>query len=99
MIILHTANLDVFKYKELDDRIVVIHQENKGLSSARNAGLKKAKGSLIGFVDGDDYIDVNMYQKLKENIDVEIIDELLMKLLQAPIEKERFKKEHCISAR
>ena len=38
-------------------------------------------------------------QKLKENIDVEIIDELLMKLLQAPIEKERFKQEHCISAR
>ena len=38
-------------------------------------------------------------QKLKENIDVEIIDELLMKLLQAPIEEERFKKEHCLSAR
>ena len=41
-----------------------------------------------------------IYKRLeKENIDVEIIDELLMKLLQAPIEKERFKKEHCISAR
>ena len=38
-------------------------------------------------------------QKIKENVDVEIIDELLMRLLQAPIEKERFKKEHCISAR
>ena len=38
-------------------------------------------------------------QKLKENIDVEIIDELLMKLLQAPIEKEKFKKEHCVGAR
>ena len=38
-------------------------------------------------------------QKIKENIDVEIIDELLMRLLQAPIEKEKFKKEHCISAR
>ena len=38
-------------------------------------------------------------QKIKENIDVEIIDELLMRLIQDPIEKERFKKEHCISAR
>ena len=38
-------------------------------------------------------------QKIKENIDVEIIDELLMRLLQAPIEKGKFKKEHCISAR
>ena len=38
-------------------------------------------------------------QKIKENIDVEIIDELLMRLLQAPIEKEKFKKEHCVDAR
>ena len=38
-------------------------------------------------------------QKIKENIDVEIIDELLMRLLQAPIEKEKFKKEHCVGAR
>ena len=56
-------------YKELDERVVVIHKENGGLSSARNAGLKKAKGDLIGFVDGDDYIDVTMYEKLKENMD------------------------------
>ena len=34
-----------------------------------------------------------LVEKIKENIDVEIIDELLMRLLQAPIEKERFKKE------
>ena len=32
-------------------------------------------------------------QKIKENIDVEIIDELLMRLLQAPIEKEKFKQK------
>lgn len=38
-------------------------------------------------------------QKIKENIDVEIIDELLMRILQSPIEKEKIKKEHFISAR
>ena len=38
-------------------------------------------------------------QKIKENIDVEIIDELLMRLLQDPIEKEKFKKKHCVGAR
>ena len=38
-------------------------------------------------------------QKIKENIDVEIIDELIMRFLQAPIEKEKFKKEHCVGAR
>ena len=49
---------------EKDKRIVVIHKENGGLSSARNAGLDIAKGEYIGFVDGDDYISENMYETL-----------------------------------
>lgn len=47
-----------------DDRIVVIHKENGGLSSARNAGIDVARGDLIGFVDSDDYIDPEMYEKM-----------------------------------
>lgn len=42
-----------------DNRIVVIHKENGGVSSARNAGLKVAKGEYVTFVDGDDWVDVN----------------------------------------
>lgn len=57
------------KYKEKDSRIIVIHKENGGLSSARNAGLEVAKGTLIGFVDSDDYIASDMYEKLKANMD------------------------------
>lgn len=41
-------------YMEKDDRIVVIHEENKGVSGARNTGLKRAKGDYIMFVDSDD---------------------------------------------
>lgn len=44
-------------YKELDDRIIVIHKQNGGLGSARNAGIKVANGNYIGFVDSDDWID------------------------------------------
>lgn len=44
------------KYKELDDRIKVIHKENGGLSDARNVGLNEAKGEYITFVDSDDYL-------------------------------------------
>lgn len=44
-----------------DDRIIVLHKENGGLADARNAGLSAAKGSFIGFVDGDDWIDADMY--------------------------------------
>lgn len=47
-----------------DERIHVIHKENGGLSSARNAGLKAAKGDYIGFVDSDDWISSDMYEIL-----------------------------------
>lgn len=51
-------------YAEKDSRIVVIHQVNKGVSAARNAGLRIAKGKYVGFVDPDDYISPDMYKKL-----------------------------------
>ena len=51
-------------YAKKDTRIKIIHKSNGGVSSARNAGLYVAKGEYIGFVDPDDYIDKNMYEKL-----------------------------------
>lgn len=47
-----------------DARVRVIHQKNGGLSAARNAGLDVARGAWIGFVDSDDYIAPEMYEKL-----------------------------------
>lgn len=47
-----------------DKRIRVFHTENKGLSAARNLGLRKAKGEYIGFVDSDDWIEPDMYECL-----------------------------------
>ncbi len=49
---------------EKDDRLIVIHKENKGLADARNVGMDIAKGSFIGFVDGDDWIDADMYERM-----------------------------------
>lgn len=48
-------------YAGKDGRIRVIHQENRGLSGARNAGLSIAKGDYIGYVDGDDWVEPGMY--------------------------------------
>lgn len=50
---------DEFAYN--DSRIKVIHQENAGVSAARNTGIKVALGKYIGFVDSDDLIENNMY--------------------------------------
>lgn len=52
------------QWKEKDDRIVVIHKPNGGMSSARNAGLDIANGEWIAFVDSDDYIERDMYECL-----------------------------------
>ena len=52
------------EYAEKDFRVRVFHKENGGVSSARNLGLKEAKGDYIGFVDADDYIDKTMYETL-----------------------------------
>lgn len=47
-----------------DNRIKVIHQENNGLSYSRNVGLDNAHGEYLGFVDGDDWIEKDMYETL-----------------------------------
>lgn len=49
---------------ERDDRIRVFHKKNGGSSSARNLGIREAKGTYIGFVDSDDYIEPFMYERL-----------------------------------
>lgn len=60
---------------EKDSRIRVIHKENGGLSDARNVGIDAATGDYIAFVDSDDWIVPEMYEKMlaalkKENADI-----------------------------
>lgn len=51
-----------------DSRILVLHKENGGSSSARNLGLRNAKGAYIGFIDSDDYVEPDMYERLLAGI-------------------------------
>lgn len=68
------------EYKKQDERIVVVHKENGGLSSARNAGMENASGSYYIFVDSDDTISSNMVEemvkKAKEH-DAKIVSSLI----------------------
>ena len=58
-------------WKEKDNRIIVIHQENKGISGARNSGIDVASGDYLAFVDSDDYVEENyielMYHEMAKN--------------------------------
>ena len=56
------------EFQSLDNNIKVIHKSNGGLSSARNEGLKNAKGRYLVFLDSDDELAVNAIEILKENI-------------------------------
>ncbi len=53
--------------KNYPDKIKVIHKENGGATSARLAGIEAAEGEWIGFVDGDDEIESDMYERLLQN--------------------------------
>ena len=63
-------------YAARDSRVKVIHKENGGLSSARNAGLDAAQGEYIAFVDSDDWITTDAYAhmlSLARKYDVKLV--------------------------
>ena len=64
-------------YAEKYEHVIAIHKENGGQSSARNMGLDLAKGTFIGFVDSDDWIDPGMFEylmKILKDTDSDISD-------------------------
>ena len=62
-------------FRKQDGRIIVIESKNEGQGKARNKGIKIAKGDYIGFVDGDDFVDSDLYHlmytsAIKDNLDM-----------------------------
>ncbi|PNT91462.1 glycosyltransferase [Clostridium thermosuccinogenes] len=65
------------EYSKYDDRIIVIHQPNQGLSAARNKGLSVMTGDFTSFVDSDDWIDTETIKKMLTKLiayDLDIIE-------------------------
>ena len=62
------------EFEKNDARIKVIHKKNRGLSDARNAGLDRAKGQYYAFIDSDDYIREDMFEKMIKKAESEDFD-------------------------
>ena len=61
-------------YAAKDSRVKVLHKENGGVSRARNLGIDNAQGEYLSFIDSDDYIRPEMYEKLAKIIDIYGVD-------------------------
>jgi CDP-glycerol glycerophosphotransferase (TagB/SpsB family) len=86
------SNKIATEYKEkYPENIIVIRQENQGQSTARNNGLKYAKGKYVNFLDSDDYISqdtlkvvYDFFEKHQQEVDVVAIPMLLFERVEAP---------------
>ena len=62
------------KFAEIDSRIEVIHRANGGLSSARNEGLRYVTGSILSFIDSDDWIELDFYENMINYMEENSVD-------------------------
>lgn len=76
------------QYAEKYANIILINQENQGLSGARNTGIKHAKGDYIQFVDSDDYLEDNVLGGLMTKVEKDDLDVLRFKYQNVRINKE-----------
>lgn len=58
------------KYVRRDNRIIIVNQKNKGVSEARNHGIDVSTGDFISFVDSDDILDLDFFEKLHNNFEI-----------------------------
>lgn len=56
-------------YAEKDNRITVVHQKNAGAGAAKNTGLDLVKGDYFSIIDSDDYIELDMYEKMVTSLE------------------------------
>lgn len=89
---------------EIDDyypgRLKIVHKQNGGAARARNLAISMAKGDFIGFVDGDDYVDLSMYEKMLNKAKEDGADVVTCgyyRIKDGHYYEKRTKKEECFS--
>ena len=84
------------EWAEKDNRIRVIHQANKGLSEARNAGIAIARGDFITFVDSDDFLDPHTYEEVMPlTDDADIVEFPVFRFYGSPHQSLLSFKQQC----
>lgn len=79
------------RYADIDPRIIVIHHKGIGVDTARKLGIRHANGKYVGYVDGDDWIEADMYEKLHEYAtlyDVDVVESGVIDMWES-VEKKR----------
>ena len=79
------------KFAEQDSRIRIINQQNQGQGYARNAGLEAAAGDYVGFIDSDDYISPDFYEKLYKYKDDIVLSTKRKYLIDGKLKTKDFK--------
>ncbi len=80
------------EYVKLDNRIKVIHKENGGLSTARNAALEVYTGKYIMFLDSDDFLELDAVEKMYNKIEEKNADYVIGNYINATEEGEKWEK-------
>ncbi|WP_370839403.1 glycosyltransferase family 2 protein [Intestinibacter bartlettii] len=87
------------KYKEQDNRIIFINKKNGGAASAKNEGLKVAKGDYIAFVDSDDFIEPDMIEYMVNTIKKYNSDIIQCSFINIYKNTEKFKQDKIVEQR
>ena len=91
------------KYAQADSRVVVVAQPNKGVSAARNTGIRHSNGEWISFIDSDDTVLSTYYENLVLNGDLENVDMTLvdrcMGILNDGVAEQLYKQDSTITKR
>lgn len=83
----------LYKYKNKDNRIIIIEQENRGAGNARNTGMAAATGKYIQFLDADDFFEITMVEKMINKAEKIEADIVICNALEY-IEETKEKKHH-----
>lgn len=82
------------EYKKMDSRVTVIHKENRGHTEARKTGLTVAEGKYVAYVDGDDWIDPDMYEMLIQKSDHEKADMVICGFVSERLSEQIYEDNH-----